>query len=159
MQSHLRTITSNRKTKARTLEEESGILKLVHPGRHVEIHRKPISASQVMIQNPRHSVAPPQVFHKPWLVLRPEALLHPGQVSSSDDVNGSFEEEIRLSSSFYHRHRNSQFCTGNCYGGFEREDVSLNPQVDKLKSCLRYPDSPRRLLDLRVNFAFACSNS
>ncbi|CAI0426623.1 unnamed protein product [Linum tenue] len=76
----LRNIRSKKKNKSRTLDEEPGILKLVHPGCHVEIHKQPISASQVMKKNPRHSVARPDVFSNPWLVVRPDAILHPGRV-------------------------------------------------------------------------------
>ncbi|CAL1361622.1 unnamed protein product [Linum trigynum] len=76
----LRNIRSKKKNKSRTLDEEPGILKLVHPGCHVEIHRQPISASQVLKKNPRHSVARPDVFSNPWLVVRPDAILHPGRV-------------------------------------------------------------------------------
>ncbi|KAJ7008805.1 hypothetical protein NC653_007462 [Populus alba x Populus x berolinensis] len=32
--------------------KEDGVLKLVHPGRYVEIHRQPIAAAQVLESNP-----------------------------------------------------------------------------------------------------------
>ncbi|KAL7172749.1 hypothetical protein ACSBR2_032259 [Camellia fascicularis] len=64
--------------KATTREE--GVLKLVHPGRHVEIHREPITAAEVMRRNPRHCVARPDVFEFPWIVVRPESVLFPGRV-------------------------------------------------------------------------------
>lgn len=59
---------------------DRGILKLVHPGRHVEIHKKPITASEIMRKNPRHCIARPDVFKKPWTVVRPESLLVPGDI-------------------------------------------------------------------------------
>ncbi|XP_052187939.1 uncharacterized protein LOC127798423 [Diospyros lotus] len=47
---------------------EKDVLKLVHPGRQVEIHREPITAAEVMRRNPRHCVARPDVFKFPWIV-------------------------------------------------------------------------------------------
>ncbi|XVF81177.1 hypothetical protein PTKIN_Ptkin15bG0135800 [Pterospermum kingtungense] len=62
------------------VEKEKGVLKLVHPGRYVEIHREPIRASEVLKRNPRHSVARPDVFEYPWIVVRPESVLNLGRV-------------------------------------------------------------------------------
>jgi hypothetical protein len=59
---------------------EKGVLKLVHPGRYVEIHTEPITAAEVMRRNPRHSVTQPDVFECPWIVVKPEADLVPGKV-------------------------------------------------------------------------------
>lgn len=59
---------------------EHGVLKLVHPGGFVEVHRKPVAAAEVMARNPRHSIADPRVFQNPRLVLRPDALLNTGGV-------------------------------------------------------------------------------
>ncbi|OMO97538.1 hypothetical protein CCACVL1_04523 [Corchorus capsularis] len=61
-------------------EAEKGVLKLVHPGRHVEIHKEPIVAAEVLKKNPRHSVTRPDVFEYPWIVVRPESLLNLGRV-------------------------------------------------------------------------------
>ncbi|GFZ20136.1 hypothetical protein Acr_28g0008410 [Actinidia rufa] len=63
---------------ASTMEE--GVLKLVHPGRHVEIHKEPITAAEVMRKNPRHCVTRPDVFKFPWIVVKPESILFPGTV-------------------------------------------------------------------------------
>lgn len=63
-----------------TSTTEKGVLKLVHPGRHVEIHKQPITAAEVMSKNPRHSVTRPDVFKNPWIVVRPESVLVPGEV-------------------------------------------------------------------------------
>ncbi|XP_020112181.1 uncharacterized protein LOC109726803 [Ananas comosus] len=60
--------------------EESGVLKLVHPGGIVEVHRRPVAASYVMARNPRHFVTRPDVFRFPWFVVRPDSLLRPGRV-------------------------------------------------------------------------------
>lgn len=62
------------------IKREKGVLKLVHPGRHVEIHREPITAGEIMKKNPRHSITRPDVFKYPWVVVKPESILVPGQV-------------------------------------------------------------------------------
>ncbi|KAG1346946.1 hypothetical protein COCNU_06G007750 [Cocos nucifera] len=59
---------------------DEGVLKLVHPGGFVEVHHRPVAASQVMAKNPRHCVARPDVFKFPWIVVRPESVLKPGRV-------------------------------------------------------------------------------
>ncbi|KAA8550633.1 hypothetical protein F0562_002317 [Nyssa sinensis] len=60
--------------------KKKGVLKLVHPGRYVEVHRKPITAAEVMRKNPNHCIARPDVFKFPWIVVRPESILLPGNV-------------------------------------------------------------------------------
>ncbi|CDP03874.1 unnamed protein product [Coffea canephora] len=60
--------------------KERGVLKLVHPGRHVEIHREPITAAEILSKYPRHCIARPDVFKFPYIVVRPESLLLPGKV-------------------------------------------------------------------------------
>ncbi|KAL9677574.1 hypothetical protein QQ045_005807 [Rhodiola kirilowii] len=52
-----------------TTKKQKGVLKLVHPGRHVEIHKQPITAAEVIKKNPRHSITRPEVFKFPWLVV------------------------------------------------------------------------------------------
>ncbi|PNY02694.1 hypothetical protein L195_g026013 [Trifolium pratense] len=64
----------------KSIKRESGVLKLVHAGRHIEIHTEPIIASEVMKRNPRHSVTRPDVFEFPWIVVKPESILVPGSV-------------------------------------------------------------------------------
>ncbi|KAE8675156.1 Phototropic-responsive NPH3 family protein [Hibiscus syriacus] len=63
-----------------SIEAEKGVLKLVHPGRHVETHKEPVIASEVLKRNPRHSVTRPDVFEYPWIVVRPESVLRLGRV-------------------------------------------------------------------------------
>lgn len=60
--------------------KDRGVLKLVHPGRFVETLTEPITAAEVMRKNPRHSITRPDVFYFPWVVVRPESLLTPGEV-------------------------------------------------------------------------------
>lgn len=62
------------------IRREKGVLKLVHPGRYIEIHREPITAEEVMRRNPRHCITRPDVFKFPWIVVKPQALLLPGRV-------------------------------------------------------------------------------
>lgn len=60
--------------------KEKGVLKLVHPGRHVEIYREPVTAAQIMSKYPRLCIARPDVFKFPYIVVRPESLLLPGKL-------------------------------------------------------------------------------
>ncbi|XP_024043314.1 uncharacterized protein LOC18049774 [Citrus clementina] len=59
---------------------EKGVLKLVHPGRYVEIRRAPITAAEVMDKNPRHCITRPDIFKYPWIVVKPESVLNLGRV-------------------------------------------------------------------------------
>ncbi|KAG6483833.1 hypothetical protein ZIOFF_060533 [Zingiber officinale] len=59
---------------------ENGVLKLVHPGGFVEVHRKPMAVAEIMAKNPRHYVTRPEVFKNPRLVVRPDAQLNTGDV-------------------------------------------------------------------------------
>ncbi|MFS7975707.1 hypothetical protein Hanom_Chr10g00883781 [Helianthus anomalus] len=63
-----------------TATKETGVLKLVHPGRHFEYHRRSITAAEIMKKNPRHSITRPDFFKHPNTVLRPETVMVPGQV-------------------------------------------------------------------------------
>lgn len=62
------------------VESEKGVLKLVHPGRYVEIRRAPITAAEVMDKNPRHCITRPDIFKYPWIVVKPESVLNLGRV-------------------------------------------------------------------------------
>ncbi|KAF3435989.1 hypothetical protein FNV43_RR23081 [Rhamnella rubrinervis] len=63
-----------------SMAAEEGVVKLVHRGRHVEILKEPITASEVMAKNPRHFITRPDVFEYPWIVVKPESVLTPGRV-------------------------------------------------------------------------------
>ncbi|KAJ0983145.1 hypothetical protein J5N97_011400 [Dioscorea zingiberensis] len=63
-----------------TRMDNRSVLKLVHPGGFVEVHQKPVEASEIMAQNPRHSITRPDVFRNPHIVVRPDALLNTGHV-------------------------------------------------------------------------------
>ncbi|KAL0389849.1 UNVERIFIED_CONTAM: hypothetical protein Scaly_0342000 [Sesamum calycinum] len=56
------------------------LIKVVHPGRHVEVFREPITAGEIMSRYPRHCIARPDVFKYPWIVVHPESFLVPGKV-------------------------------------------------------------------------------
>ncbi|XLR67458.1 hypothetical protein HN51_014502 [Arachis hypogaea] len=64
----------------RVCKKESHLLKLVHPGGFVELHSKPVRASDVMSRNPRHCVTRPDIFRFPWIVVSPQSILTPGNV-------------------------------------------------------------------------------
>lgn len=59
---------------------EKGLLKLVYPGRFVELHKNPVTVAEVLKKNPRHCVTRPDVFRFPWIVVRPDSVLNPGRV-------------------------------------------------------------------------------
>lgn len=62
------------------VKSEEGVLKLVYRGGVVECHRVPILAGDVLDKHPRHCIARPDVFTNPWIVVRPESILRPGDV-------------------------------------------------------------------------------
>ncbi|CAJ1796388.1 unnamed protein product [Sphenostylis stenocarpa] len=63
-----------------SIKREKRVLKLVHPGKHIEVHREPVRAEEVMKKNPRHCITRPDVFKFPWIVVKPESVLLPGSV-------------------------------------------------------------------------------
>ncbi|KAG6421482.1 hypothetical protein SASPL_118035 [Salvia splendens] len=50
-------------------------VKIVHPGGHVELHDRPILASEVLDRNPKCCIAHPTVFQQPHEVVSPETTL------------------------------------------------------------------------------------
>lgn len=55
------------------------LVKIVHPGGHVELHDQPVLAAEVMLRNPRCCVAYPHVFKQPWAIVAPDTTLMLGQ--------------------------------------------------------------------------------
>jgi hypothetical protein len=55
------------------------VFRIVHPGGHVELHDRPVSAAEVMLRNPTSCVTHPHVFQQPWAVVDPDTMLMPGQ--------------------------------------------------------------------------------
>ncbi|KAF5739045.1 hypothetical protein HS088_TW12G00243 [Tripterygium wilfordii] len=58
---------------------KSMFVKIVHPGGHIELHDRPVLASEIMFRNPRCVVAYPHVFKQPWAVVAPATELNLGQ--------------------------------------------------------------------------------
>lgn len=54
-------------------------VKIISPGGRVEIHDRPIQASEVLSRNPKCCVAQPTVFHQPYAVVSPTTTLALGQ--------------------------------------------------------------------------------
>ncbi|CAA3014268.1 Hypothetical predicted protein [Olea europaea subsp. europaea] len=54
-------------------------VKIVHPGGHVELHDRPIFASDLLRRNPKCCVTQPTVFRHPWEIVPPDATLMPGE--------------------------------------------------------------------------------
>ncbi|PON80997.1 hypothetical protein TorRG33x02_232270 [Trema orientale] len=54
-------------------------VKIVYPGGHVELHDRPVLASEIMLRNPRCCVAHPHVFQQPWATVPPETILMLGE--------------------------------------------------------------------------------
>ncbi|KAL3736874.1 hypothetical protein ACJRO7_025758 [Eucalyptus globulus] len=55
------------------------LVKIVHPGGHVELHDRPVLAAEIMLRNPRCCVAYPHVFQQPWAIVAPDTMLMLGQ--------------------------------------------------------------------------------
>ncbi|KAK0578262.1 hypothetical protein LWI29_007672 [Acer saccharum] len=55
------------------------LIKIVHPGGHVELHDRPVSAAEIMLRNPKCIVAYPHVFKQPWAIVAPDTTLMLGQ--------------------------------------------------------------------------------
>ncbi|KAI5337537.1 hypothetical protein L3X38_016808 [Prunus dulcis] len=55
------------------------LVKIVHPGGHVELHDSPLLAAELMLRNPRCCVAHPHIFQQPWAIVAPDTMLRLGQ--------------------------------------------------------------------------------
>ncbi|KAF9688905.1 hypothetical protein SADUNF_Sadunf01G0036400 [Salix dunnii] len=58
-----------------TKSTKNMLLKIVHPGGHMELHDKSVLAAEVMLCNPRCIVAYPYVFRQPWAIVSPDTML------------------------------------------------------------------------------------
>lgn len=111
---------------------ENGVLKLVHPGRHVETHTVPITAAEILKKYPRHCIARPDVFRFPWIVVRPESVLHPGKVfyliphhtlynllknNAKRNQPASREDQFLRNGDLHHRRLRGQSSQIKCWGG------------------------------------------
>lgn len=59
---------------------KSVFLKIVRPGGQVELFRDPIPAEEIMWRYPRYCITRPDFFDYPWIVVRPDSVLKPGEV-------------------------------------------------------------------------------
>ncbi|OWM69587.1 hypothetical protein CDL15_Pgr014048 [Punica granatum] len=62
-----------------TNSSKNMLVKIVHPGGHVELHDRPVLAAEIMLRNPRCCVAYPHVFQQPWAIVAPDTTLVLGQ--------------------------------------------------------------------------------
>ncbi|CAK7336275.1 unnamed protein product [Dovyalis caffra] len=62
-----------------TKSTKNMLVKIVHPGGHIELHDRPVLAAEVMLRNPKCIVAYPQVFRQPWAIVAPDTMLELGQ--------------------------------------------------------------------------------
>ncbi|KAI4355801.1 hypothetical protein L6164_004540 [Bauhinia variegata] len=58
-----------------TSNSKNLLVRIVHPGGHVELHDSPVLAGEIMFRNPRCCVAYPHVFQQPWAILEPDTML------------------------------------------------------------------------------------
>lgn len=64
----------------RTTRSEKEVLKLIHPGKRIEIYTEPIPASEVLKKYPKFCITRPDVFKFPWIVVKHDSVLVPGKV-------------------------------------------------------------------------------
>ncbi|KAM3246453.1 hypothetical protein P3L10_008220 [Capsicum annuum] len=58
---------------------KSMYVKIIHPGGHIELHDRPVLATEIISRNPKSWICHPTVFRQPWAILPPETTLMPGQ--------------------------------------------------------------------------------
>ncbi|KOM37896.1 hypothetical protein LR48_Vigan03g127800 [Vigna angularis] len=116
-----------------SIKREKRVLKLVHPGKHVEVHRKPVRAEEVLRKNPRHCITRPDVFKFPWIVVKPESVLLPGSVflivpdhTIYDLLKASTTQTISIQSQVQTQMHNQQLKPEACDG------IGFSPQMHNL---------------------------
>lgn len=62
-----------------TKSTKNMLVKIVHPGGHVELHDSTVLAAELMHRNPRCCVAYPNIFQQPWAIVAPDTMLQLGQ--------------------------------------------------------------------------------
>ncbi|KAG6403482.1 hypothetical protein SASPL_135705 [Salvia splendens] len=60
-------------------QNKSVFLKIVRPGGQVELFLDPIPAGEIMRRYPRYCITRPDFFDSPWIVVRPDSVLKPGE--------------------------------------------------------------------------------
>lgn len=61
-------------------KRQSCFLKVVHPHGYTELFRQAITAAEIMKRYPKHFVARTDFFENPWIVVRPQSVLLPGEM-------------------------------------------------------------------------------
>ncbi|GKV00642.1 hypothetical protein SLEP1_g13306 [Rubroshorea leprosula] len=174
--------TAMRSSKIGVAIGEEGLLKLVHPGRFVEIHKRPIVAAEVMRKNPRYCIARPYVFDNPWIVGLPLPQAYSSerecyhQQSNRERFYRQYQDESLVEVITRHEHTYQEFRKKSLRDStvaissphkdcnsikavstrVEEHNVLVNKcrnEATRLKSCLRKHDCARRLLYLRVSFS------
>ncbi|KAK3193230.1 hypothetical protein Dsin_024540 [Dipteronia sinensis] len=143
----------------RAVTREDDVLKLVHPGKYVEIHKQPITAARVMEKNPRHCITRPDVFEYPWIVVKSESTLILGRVyfivpnrtiyqllkttkSSYAGMTPKHQQHTTMSQDYHKRFRVESFSPENPkLKKSPKVDCQHKKQVTKLKSCLKKEDT------------------
>lgn len=190
-------------------KRQSSFLKVVHPHGYIEIFRQPITAGEIMKRYPKHCVARTDFFEHPWVVVRPQSVLVPGEMfflvshktvertlkekgkqTESQKIEKSHDERYynRHTNHHHHHHSNGE-SSSNGRVGHDSDNGGLyrssfyeswnemqrriqeldqyspllcgrphveSPEQDELqrvRSCLRRPDTDRRNLHLKVTFA------
>ncbi|QCD82740.1 hypothetical protein DEO72_LG10g2807 [Vigna unguiculata] len=127
-----------------SIKRERRVLKLVHPGKHVEVHRKPVRAEEVMRKNPRHCITRPDVFKFPWIVVKPESVLLPGSVflivphhtiydllkaSTTQSISISIQSQLQTQNLPLTNHMHNQLKPEACDDGMSFSPQMLNQSI------------------------------
>ncbi|XP_022948492.1 uncharacterized protein LOC111452155 isoform X1 [Cucurbita moschata] len=54
---------------------KSKLVRIVHPGGHIELHDGPIRAAEIMLRNPEFSLTHSQSANHPWAIVSPDTTL------------------------------------------------------------------------------------
>ncbi|KAD5960323.1 hypothetical protein R6Q59_013457 [Mikania micrantha] len=123
-----------------TLSHETRMLKLVRAGGLVELYKHPIIAAQVMERYPRHCVTRPDFFRNPYIVVKPESVLRPGQVFfivPNHTVYCLFKSK-------------GYYCNRHYTQTFDQMDTSLLRKIVPFKDIRNKKESDRRVDELDV---------
>ncbi|KAK6912279.1 PADRE domain [Dillenia turbinata] len=110
------------------------LVKIVHPGGHVELHDRPVMAMEIMLRNPKCCVAYPHVFQEPWAVVPPETTLMLGKKFYVVPIS-TIRKLQRLSS----KRPPSESKETSSNQNFEDREAN-----DKDSACCLFPYSPKQ---------------
>lgn len=123
-------------------KRQSCFLKVVHPHGYIELFRQAITAGEIMKRYPKHCIARTDFFENPWIVVRPQSVLLPGEmfflvslktVERTLKEKGKQAEGLNLEKSHdercYNRHTNHlhdhEASSSNGRVGHDSDDESL----------------------------------